>query len=263
MPSNHKPSHTTHSHRGRPSAGSSSGRQRQNKLRELLSMGIPRRLAQQVASGHRDLSDILQEMARHEKVDKLVAEHDLPRSLAVQCVLGQADLKAYLSKRRRHEYRSEHGWRSVFQEAHQDAEPRTFAVLGRANRHVQVQAVDRYELDVVDANGGEPEKLHKQQVKLVYRVEDRKVVRKALGRDKAYKDVVAEPVWRIQDRYHCPDKMLFPWLENGTRVQFVTVEGERIQGVVTWYSRYEITFEVRGGAIVTALRHSLAEVRQV
>ena len=169
MPSNHKPSHTTHSHRGRPSAGSSSGRQRQNKLRELLSMGIPRRLAQQVASGHRDLSDILQEMARHEKVDKLVAEHDLPRSLAVQCVLGQADLKAYLSKRRRHEYRSEHGWRSVFQEAHQDAEPRTFAVLGRANRHVQVQAVDRYELDVVDANGGEPEKLHKQQIKLVYR----------------------------------------------------------------------------------------------
>ncbi len=261
MPSDQKSSYPAR-HRGRSSASQAGGRQRQNKLRELLSMGIPRRLAQQVASGHRDLSDVLAEMARQEKVEKLIAEHELPRSLAVQVVLGQADLDAYLSKQRRHKYRAQQGWRSVFYEAQEDGQARTFAILGRSNRHLLVQDVHRYELDVVEQKGGEVERLHKLQVKLVYRSEDRKAVRKATGRDKAYKDVQAEPAWRIQDRYHCPDKLLYPWLESKVRVQLTTVEGDRIQGVIAWYSRYEITIEVKGGALLTVLRHALAEVRE-
>ena len=261
MSTDQKSKQSTRHHSG-PRGKAPLGRQRQNKLRELIAMGIPKRLAQQVACGHRDLSGVLQEMARQDKVDKLVAEHDLPHSLAVQCVLGQADLDTYLAKRRRHQYRAEHGRRSVFEEAEQDGQRRTFAVLGRANRHVHVEQVHRYELDVVEEEGAEPERLHKLQVKLVYRPEDRKAVRKALGRDKAYKNVVAEPTWRIQDRYHCHDKQLFPWLEAKTRVQLLTVEGDRVQGVIAWYSRYEITLELRGDGRVTVLRHALVDARE-
>jgi len=224
-------------------------------------MGIPRRLAQQVAGGQRELNEVLQEMARLERVDKLEAAHDIPRSLAVQVVLGQADLDAYLAKRRRHAYRSELGARSVFDQAVEAGEPYTFAVLGRGIRQLTVLNSDPFELEVQDTKSDEPEKLHKLMVKLVYRPEDRKAARRAISQDKAYRGVVAEPVFRIQDRYHCPDKKLFPWHEAGSRLTFVTVEGDRVQGSVAWFSRYELGVTVRGEAEVVLMRHALAEVR--
>ncbi len=229
-------------------------------------MGIPRRLAQQVVGGQRELNEVLQEMARQERVEKLVASHDIPRSLAVQVVLGQADLDAYLAKRRRHAYRKEVGSRSVFEEAARSGEPQTFALLGRKLRTLKVLSSDRFELTVQDTKGGEPvgdpETIHKLTVKLVYAPGDRKAARRAISQDKAYRGVVAEPIWRIQDRYHCPDKRLFPWLERRTRITVTTVEGDRLQGSIAWFSRYELALEVRGEATVVVLRHAIAEIRE-
>lgn len=233
-------------------------------------MGIPRRQAQQVVAGQRELNEVLQEMARQERVDKLVAAHDIPRSLAVQVVLGQADLDAYLAKRRRKQYRAEVGARSVFDQAASADEPFIFAVLGRHLRTLELVSSDRFELQVRDAPGGErvgestepPETLHKLMVKLVYSAEDRKAARRAISQDKAYRGVVAEPAWRIQDRYHCHDKKLFPWLEAGIRVVATTVEGDRVQGSIAWFSRYEIALTVRGDATVVLLRHALADLRE-
>ncbi len=229
-----------------------------NRLNELLEMGIPRRLAQQVAGGQRELNEVLQEMARQDRVDKLVAAHDIPRSLAVQVVLGQADLDSYLSKRRRHAYRAEVGGRSVFEFAAASDEPYTFALLGRKLRALNVQRSDRYELQVQDPKSGEDETVHKLTVKLAYSSADRKAARRSISQDKAYKGVVAEPIWRIQDRFHLPDKEIFPWLEAGKRVSLTTVEGDRLQGTVAWYSRYEIALTVRGEAEVVVMRHALA-----
>ena len=232
-----------------------------NRLNELLDMGIPRSMAQQVASGQRELNEVLQDMARQERVNKLVAAHDIPRSLAVQVVLGQADLDAYLAKRRRQAYRAEVGSRSIFEQAVVAEEPYGFALLGRSLRTLGVLESGRYELQVQDTTGGEPEALHKLNVKIVYRAQDRKAARRAISQDKAYRGVVGEPLWRIQDRYHCPDKLLFPWLEAGRRVTLTTVEGDRVQGSIAWFSRYEIALTVRGDAEVVLLRHALASVQ--
>jgi hypothetical protein len=261
MPSDHK---SRPPMRRKSGGGPSRGRGQRpssNRLNELLEMGIPRRFAQQIAAGQRELNEVLQEMAQHDRVDKLVEQHEIPRSLAVQVVLGHADLDAYLAKRRRHAYRDEVGARSVFEEAVSSGDTYTFALLGRKFSTVKVLAAERFELRVQDHGGGEPEALHKLTVKLAYRAEDRKAARKAISQDKAFKGVVAEPAWRIQDRYHCPDKLLFPWLEAGTRLVFTTVEGDRVTGSVAWFSRYEIGVSVRDAELVM-LRHALASVRE-
>jgi sRNA-binding regulator protein Hfq len=221
-------------------------------------MGLPRRAAQQVAQGQRSLNDVLQEMARTEKADKLVAERGLQRSFAVQVVLGQASLEDFLERQARHAYRRENGHRSCFDAAAASGEPLTLALLGRALRTLRILAVEKYELQVQD-EGAEPERLHKLQVKLCYAPVDRKAVRRAWGVDKALKDAVAEPQWRIQDRYRCPDKVLHPWLMQGQRVAVTLVEGERLQGVIGWYSRYEIGLQVRD-AQLTVMRHALVRV---
>jgi hypothetical protein len=231
------------------------------RLEELIGMGIPRRFAQQIAAGQRELNEVLQEMAQQDRVEKLIEQHDIPRSLAVQVVLGHADLDAYLAKRRRHAYRDEVGARSIFDEAVSSGDTYSLALLGRKLRSSKVLASDRYELQIQDHGGGDPETLHKLTVKLAYRAEDRKAARKAISQDKAYKGVVAEPAWRIQDRYHCPDKRLFPWLEAGTRLVFTTVEGDRVTGTVSWFSRYEIGVTARDVELVL-FRHALASVRE-
>jgi sRNA-binding regulator protein Hfq len=260
MPSDQKPRDFSKRQRGTRPPGRVQ-RPSRNRLSELLDMGIPRRLAQQVAGGQRELNEVLQEMARQERADKLVEAHGIPRSLAVQVVLGQADLDAFLAKRRRHQYRDEVGGRSVFAQAVDSDEPFCFALLGRAQRTLQVLEAGRFELRVQGPDDSEPQTIHKLTVKMVYRAEDRKLVRKAISQDKAYRGVVAEPIWRIQDRYHCPDKVLFPWLEAATKVSLVTVEGDRIQGTVAWFSRYEIAMTVRGDAEVVVMRHALVDAR--
>jgi hypothetical protein len=260
MPSDNKSRDYPRRHHGARPAGRTQ-RPTRNRLAELLDMGIPRRLAQQVVGGQRELNEVLQEMARQDRVEKLVEAHDIPRSLAVQVVLGQADLDSYLTKRRRHEYRTEVGSRSIFEEAAASEDAFGFMLLGRAQRSLHVRESGRFELQVQEPKADEPEALHKLMVKLAYRLEDRKLVRRAISQDKAYRGVVAEPVWRIQDRYHCPDKKLFPWLENEVKVTLTTVEGDRVQGTIAWFSRYEIGLTVRGDAVVVVLRHALVEAR--
>jgi len=232
-------------------------------MAELLQMGIPRHLAQVVASGQRPLSGVLEEMARNDKVDKLVAQHEIPRSFAVQCVLGQADLASYLSKRRCRSYLGTTRDRSVFSEALASGEPYSFALLTRSNRSLRVVGVDRYELTVEPADGGEAETIHKLTVKFLIQPAHRRALRKALSFDKALKQAQAEPIWRIQDRYSLADKAIFPWHEQGDRLQLTTVEGEQLQGTLAWFNRYELGLALKGGGLVTVMRHALADARRL
>ncbi len=225
-------------------------------------MGIPHKWAVQVAAGQRDLSQVLEELARRDRVQQLIDRHELQRSLATQIVLGQADLEAVLCKRRRKAYVLETNNRSVFDQAIASEEPWSLATLGRSNRQVLIRESRQYELLLQPVKGGDPGELHKLQVKFLYRSKDRKALRKSLSFDKAYKGVVAEPIWRIQDRYPCHDKVLFPWYEAGTRLRITTVEGEQLSGPIRWFNRYEVGLELKNGSEVVVLRHAFADVSE-
>ena len=42
----------------------------------------------------------------------------------------------------------------------------------------------------------------------------------------------------------------------------VTVEGDRLQGSIEWFSRYEIGMKLKGDVSVVVMRHALAEVKE-
>jgi sRNA-binding regulator protein Hfq len=44
-------------------------------------------------------------------------------------------------------------------------------------------------------------------------------------------------------------------------VIFTLLEGEVIKGIITAFSRYEITVHLKGGVLVTILRHSVYDLR--
>jgi sRNA-binding regulator protein Hfq len=62
-------------------------------------------------------------------------------------------------------------------------------------------------------------------------------------------------------RSHIKNKSLFPLMKEREVVFFVLLEGEKVRGVISDFSRYEITVTLKGGLPVTLLRHSVHDLR--
>jgi len=221
-------------------------------------MGLAEGDARVVAAGRRDLNDVLSAMAREAQATALSERQGIDRSLALQVVDGHADLDQILSKRRRKVYLEEKGRRSVFTDGLD--RPLVVGVLGRAIREVRILEVLPYELRLVPAEGGPEEILHKLVVKYACAPRDARAVRKAQGRDEALAGVEARPLFRMQDRYPLPDRLLYPWFEAKARLLVTLVEGEQWAGSIAWMSRYEFGFGLKGGVEVVILRHAVARV---
>lgn len=225
-------------------------------------MGLSLREARTVADGKADLNVILRRMAIQERADKLMEKHGIVRSLAVQVALGQADLDQVLARRRMDSYLEERGAHTIFDAAAASGKPVCLALHGRRNVQVRVVKNDKYEIDVEDAESGAPERIHKLMVKLAWRPEDRKAVRKVMSWDKERSKGDIQPIMRPQDRFHVSDRKLFTCMEGGVRLQITTLEGEQVAGRVTWLSEFEFGLELKGGVEVVVLRHAVADLKE-
>lgn len=225
-------------------------------------MGLNPRDARLVALGKADLNQLLQKMAEVERASRLQEKHTLNRALAVQIAKGHADLGQVLTRRRMESYLEEHGDRSALTDALQTGGAVGLALLGRRTIQARVVAVAKYEFDVVDAETGTPEHLHKLMVKYTFQPEERKTIRKSQSFDKERSKAVVEPVFRPQDRYRCSDRRLFSYQEARTKLLVSLVEGEQFNGSVSWMSEYEFGLELRGGGIVVIMRHALADIQE-
>ena len=223
--------------------------------------GIPHNLAWQVATGDLSLNEVLERLARKDKVDGLMRRFGLPKSQATQVALGQADLDSLLKKKRLEEEMTRSRERSFLLEAAHGGIPVVVGLHGRRIQKGHVKGVDRYEFSFQDRGASEPESVHKLQVKWACIGDDELKVRKAHKKDPA-RDADAEPVWKPQDRYGCPDKRLFGFLDDGDQVVVTLLEGDRFTGQVTWMGRWEFGMELKKGASVVIFRHALADVRE-
>lgn len=220
--------------------------------------GIPPQLAWMVARGDATLNEVLQKLALRDRVEGLIKRHDLPRSLATQVAMGQADLERVLRKRRLESHLEAHREKSLLLDACAAGGTVHLALHGRRWVSGVITAVDRYEFALqVD---GEEQRHHKLQVKYGVATDDGRPLRRAVKKDKAT-DADAEPIWKPQDRYGCSDRRLFGYLDAKTTVRVVTLEGDLLQGTLTWMGRWEFGMELKKGATVTVFRHALADLR--
>jgi sRNA-binding regulator protein Hfq len=230
---------------------------------ELAARGMPMQMAMAVAYGKLPLNEALEKLARREQVNRLMERHSLSRALATQIVLGQASLDQVLSRRRLSEHRESHRARSVLEEHAATGAPVTLLLHGHRRLMGRILVVDAY-MFRVKPEEGEPEDIHKLQVKAAFDPEAYKRVRKILKFDKELEKAPIAPIARPQDRYTCSDRRLFRYMDEKTEVQVTLLEGEVIRGVIGWFSRYEFGLKLKSGdAEVVVFRHALHDLREV
>lgn len=234
------------------------------RAEKLHDNGMPFQMAMAVALGRLTLNEALERLARQDKVDKLMAEHDLSRALATQIVIGHASLDVVLARRRMKAHREENRLRSCLDEARDSGERIAIAIHGKDKIIGTVVEVAPYSVTLQpDEDGAEPRELHKLQLKYAWDPDDWKLVRKGTRTDKSRSRDPLPPIERPQDRYTCSDKRLFRYLDEEQQVQATLLEGDVLRGTLTWFGRYEFGMRLKSDVEVTVFRHALFDLTDV
>ncbi|TVQ90930.1 MAG: hypothetical protein EA397_10555 [Deltaproteobacteria bacterium] len=231
------------------------------RAEELAESGMPFQLAMAVALGRVSLNDALERLARQERVQKIIDEHDLSRALATQVAIGHASLDAVLARRRMQEHRELNRLRSCLDEALGLELPLVFGLHGRRQVQAHVQAVEPYTATLLIEGAEDPEEVHKLQFKYAYKPESAKKARRLMSHHPELSAEPVAPIRRPQDRYTCSDKRLFRYMDGEQSIRVTLLEGEVFVGVVTWFGRYEFGLRCKD-VDMTVFRHSLHEITE-
>jgi len=74
-------------------------------------------------------------------------------------------------------------------------------------------------------------------------------------------DLALEPLFSPHNRFYIKNKSLFSLMKEKEVVFFTLLEGERIKGLISDFSRYDMTVNLKGGVPVTIMRHSVYDLR--
>ncbi len=220
----------------------------------VVKTGIPRNLAFQVAMENISLSEALRKLAFADDVEKLIRRYAFPRSLATQIALGQIALEDVLRKKRMKAYFEENQHRSTLVESAESGARITLMLHGKQRRAGTVLAVDLYEFTF--QGKGEPERLHKLQVKAIWNAKKNAAVLSSLKRDPAH-ETACEPIVKPQDRFHCSNRRLFLHMEARDKLAIHLLEGAVVPGQIDWISKWELGIKLKRGPVVTVFRHAM------
>ena len=157
------------------------------------------------------------------------------------------------------EYLAENYDQSIFDQAVESEQAYMLYMHGQNN----VQAIIRENLiyDVKADIEGKEDIIQKIEIKFLYPAELNESVMPLLKEDKRVKDLGLEPIPRPNARFFFKNKSLFPLMKEDEVVFFTLLEGDLIRGVISAFSRYEITVSLKGGIPLTILRHSIYDLR--
>jgi len=108
---------------------------------------------------------------------------------------------------------------------------------------------------------GQEEQIPKLHVKFLYPVESADPIQRLIKIDKKLKSKSLEPILAPSQRHHIKNKTLYPLMQEKHVVFFNLLEGEVVRGLVTGFTRYDITVSMKGGVPLTILRHSIFDLR--
>ena len=149
---------------------------------------------------------------------------------------------------------------SVFDQAFESREPWEFHLHNHQIIKSTVQENLRYDLRLSAEETGR-EAFPKTDVKFLYPADQSDSVRPLLKTDKKVRDLGLEPIISPRMRHHIKNKSLFPLIKDRRVLIFTLMEGEIVKGLVTGFTRYEITVNLKGGTPVYILRHSVYDLR--
>lgn len=157
------------------------------------------------------------------------------------------------------DYLTENYDQSLFDQAVESGQAYMLHVHG----HKNVQAIVKENLiyDIKTDIDGKEDIIPKIEIKFLYPAEQKESVISLLKEDKKVKELGLEPIPRPNKRFFVKNKSLFPLMKDNEVIFFTLLEGDLIRGVIAGFSRYEITFSLKGGIPLTILRHSIYDLR--
>ncbi len=159
------------------------------------------------------------------------------------------------------EYLDENYDRSVFDESLNSKEPWELHVHGR--KIIRATVLENLKYDVVLKIEGnqEQELIPKHNIKCLYPVDAAESIRRSIKTDPKVMALGLEPVISLKERRFIKNKSLFPLMKEKEVVFFTLLEGEVIRGIITYFTRYDIIVNMKGGNPITILRHSIYDLR--
>ncbi len=158
------------------------------------------------------------------------------------------------------EYLNENYGESIFDEACRSKEPWVLHLHGHRIIRAKIRVNLVYDIKI-EASDAEASVLNKTDVKFLYPLTLSEQVKPLLKVDKKVSKQALEPIIKPSLRHHVKNKSLFPLMMERQVVFFTLLEGEIIKGLITGFSRYEITCSLKGGLPVTILRHAIYDLR--
>jgi len=158
------------------------------------------------------------------------------------------------------EYLEENYQTSVFDPALESKEVWEFHLHGR--RIVKARVLENLKYDLRLGTGETVEEhLPKTDIKLLYPAARSDAVTPLLKIDRKVRNLQMEPIIPPRMRHHIKNKSLFPLMKERRVVFFTLMEGEVVKGLITGFTRYEITVSLKGGIPVFILRHGVYDLR--
>ena len=149
---------------------------------------------------------------------------------------------------------------SVFDKALEDPEPWDLHLHNHLIVTAGIVGNQTYDLEI-EADGAVDRVLPKINLKILYPASVRDAARPLIKTEKKIMDLKLEPVLSPRNRYHIKNKSLFPLMHEKKVVFFTLMEGEIIKGIITDFSRYDIAVKLKGGVLITILRHAIYDLR--
>ena len=150
--------------------------------------------------------------------------------------------------------------KSVFDVALNSASPWVYHVHGGKIVHAKLARHSAYDIEL-SVQGHAQEPFKKTSIKLLYPESIAQAAVKLIKIDPKVQDRNLEPIISPKDRHHIKNKTLYPLMQQREVLFFTLLEGEIIRGIVSAFSRYDLTVSLKGGLPVVVLRHSVLDVR--
>ena len=158
------------------------------------------------------------------------------------------------------EYLDEKYHLSIFEQALNSQEPWVLHIHNHIVFSTRIIENKRYDLEIEGDNRVE-KVLPKTNVKILYPNVLSETVGPLIKTEKGVENLKLEPILSPRARYHIKNKSLFPLMHENRVVFFTLIEGEIIRGIITDFSRYDITVNLKGSIPVTILRHAVYDLR--
>ena len=149
---------------------------------------------------------------------------------------------------------------SVFDTVLASGKPWVFHLHGKNSLRAVINEIHKWDM-TMDIEGKGKEDIQKIQIKYLYPADQDESIRPLIKIDKKMETRKLEPIFAPGHRHFVKNKSLFPLLKEKEVLFLTLLEGEIIKGIVTDFSRYDVTVSMKGGLPVTILRHSIYDLR--